>query len=1003
MGPLWTRHAAALLLTAASLAFVPAAAGAAPPAGGGPGVYVGTLDARQWERLRTSGADPEDLGPPPRPGTTGAVQVILARPLAERMIAAGLPLRQKVRPAGARSRAAGVFRTYGGPGGLREELAATAARFPRLAKLETIGGTTLGVPLQAVKVTANARAVPDGRRPAVLYFGGQHAREWITPEMTRRLMHHVLDGYGTDPVITRTLDTTELWFLPVANPDGYDFSFAAEENRYVRKNMRDNNGDGRYDYTDGVDLNRNFAEKWGYDNEGSSPEPASEVYRGPAPGSEPETEAMDALFRRVGFEFLINYHSAAELLLWGTGWQTGTVNPDDEISVAMTGDDADPAIAGYDPDNTAELYTVNGDTNAHAQARTGTIGFSPEMSTCQTASASDPADGWEPQDCFTEFDFPDDEALIQAEFAKNVPFALSVARSAADPANPVSVVGRSPRELVPDPFTDSFGSSQQVAVTAKRSLRAVRLHYRINGGRERTAGVSEWRGGERYGGVADRYYAEFRGTVPRQRPGDRVTVRFTAAGGRSSEPFTYTVAEHVGGDVLVLAAEDVTGIDPVSTDGATSARYAGEHVAALGSAGYTADVYDLDTHAGRAPHPLGVLSHYRAVLWETGDDIVPRAPGQSEWHTTRAAYETEAAVRDYLNEGGKLLYAGQYAGNADSGGYWYQPQGPGECGIGDAPCERLGDDFRQYWLGAAAYVEGLGGTELAGTEGALAGFTTPVLPPQHTASFLTTSSELPPAEFPQFAGTAAMKWRQDGPGPYEPADGGRYVFNGRETQAYHRLTRTIDLTAASAAHLRFRTSFDTDPEFDFLFVEAHEPGTDDWTTLPDENGLTGSATGLACEWERLSPHPFMTHYWSEDCTPHGSTGDWHAASGNSGGWREFEADLSAYAGKRVEISLTATTDWGAEGFGVFLDDVRIDVDGTTTARTSFEDGLDGWETAGPHPAPHPAAAAGPAPARSTTSAPRSPRRTPSTSASAWRNSPRPTAPTWWPARCATWR
>ncbi|MET7443298.1 M14 family zinc carboxypeptidase [Streptomyces sp. NPDC005568] len=29
-------------------------------------------------------------------------------------------------------------------------------------------------------------------------MSNQHAREWITPEMTRRLMHYYLDNYSTD-------------------------------------------------------------------------------------------------------------------------------------------------------------------------------------------------------------------------------------------------------------------------------------------------------------------------------------------------------------------------------------------------------------------------------------------------------------------------------------------------------------------------------------------------------------------------------------------------------------------------------------------------------------------------------------------------------------------------------------------------------------------------------------------------------------------------------------
>jgi bacillopeptidase F (M6 metalloprotease family) len=194
-----------------------------------------------------------------------------------------------------------------------------------------------------------------------------------------------------------------------------------------------------------------------------------------------------------------------------------------------------------------------------------------------------------------------------------------------------------------------------------------------------------------------------------------------------------------------------------------------------------------------------------------------------------------------------------------------------------------------------------------------------------------------------------MVWQQDGPGPYDPVDGQWSLFSGRSDSSFKRLTRTVDLTAAGQAHLRFKTSFDTDPTADFLFVEVHEVGTDNWTTLPDTGGLTSSELGWVCEYERLDPHPFLAHYWAEDCTPHGSTGDWNAATGNSGGWKDFEADLSAYAGKQIEVSITSMTDWFVQGYGVFLDDVRLDVDDVTVARTSFETDLGGWTVAGPPP------------------------------------------------------
>src|SRR5688500_2098645 len=384
----------------------------------------------------------------------------------------------------------------------------------------------MGKEILAFKVTQKARQVPDGSRPAVLYNSAQHAREWITPEMTRRLMHHVIDGYSSDPEIRALLDSTELWFVPVANPDGYDYTFSTD--RLWRKNLRDNDGDGQITGVDGVDPNRNFPTRWGYDNEGSSPFPDSETYRGPAPASEPETQALDGLMARIGFEFLINYHSAAELLLYGTGWQVATPTPDNVIYEALAGDDANPAVPGYDPDISAELYTTNGETTEHAEEAYGTLAFTPEMSTCQTASAVDPADEFLPEDCESVFHFPDSEALIQAEFEKNIPFALAVARSAQDPSDPVSVVGRTAPDFVLDTFGVSYGTPQTVAVTARRDLQNLQLRFRINAGSEQAAAVDEWAGGERYGDEAGVYYAEFRGEVIGASPGDEVELWFTA-------------------------------------------------------------------------------------------------------------------------------------------------------------------------------------------------------------------------------------------------------------------------------------------------------------------------------------------------------------------------------------------------------------------------------------------------------------------------------------------
>ncbi|WP_434741360.1 M14 family zinc carboxypeptidase [Micromonospora sp. SH-82] len=972
-----TRLAIASVFTLVGALVLTAPATAKPPSGpqaqDGLEVYVGTVDPAQLATLRATGVDLGHGEQATDPSGRTRVEAVLSRRQAERLKAQGVTLDVKKVGGKAASQALRdqaaqgwtAFRPYSAPGGIRDELTATAARFPKLTKVETIGRSVQGKPILAVKVTRDARTTPDGQKPAVLYAGAQHAREWITPEMTRRLMHHVLDNYGKDQEITRLVNSTELWFLPVINPDGYDHTFTPG-NRLWRKNLRDNDGDGQITSVDGVDLNRNFDFKWGYDNEGSSPNPTSETYRGTAPNSEPETKALDRLFKRVRFEYLLNYHSAAQLLLYGLGWQVSTPTPDDVIYEALAGDDANPAVPGYDPDLSAELYTTNGDTDSYATVEYGTLGFTPEMSTCTAAAESDPDDQWRPEDCVSDFIFPDDEKLIAAEVAKNLPFALAVAKSAKKPDEPVSVVGRTTPDFVVDAFDTSYGRTQEVAAITRRSLKNVKLHYVVNGGRPKSVDVAPWRGGERYGDTHNDYYAEMRGTVTGTKPGDRVEVWFSGrkagTGVVGSERFTYRVHDDVGGDVLVLAVEDVTGLSPAQTG--TSAKYADEMVAALTAAGHTSDVYDFDAAGRKAPHHLGVLSHYDTVLWETGDDVILRSPGQVAGTAARAALETELNVRDYLNEGGKLLLSGKYALYAQSanGLYGYQPNGPQECTDADDPtCLPLFNDFQQYYLGAHTYVSD-GGTSpegdpypVAGRSGAFEGFSGSLNAPgsaqnqDHTASFLTTSTFLPPDQFPQFTSSAPVGWSRPGGAPFDPRTGDWYLYSGQADEAYKRLTRTVDLTSATSAQLKFWTSYEIETDWDFMIVEAHEVGSDTWTTLPDAGGRTTTATGESCQsgWvDQL--HPFLGHYQGADCSPTGTTGQWHAATGSSNGWQEFTVDLSAYAGKQVEVSISSVSDWATQGLGIFLDDARVIVDGQTVTETSFEsDDLGGWQVAGP--------------------------------------------------------
>ena len=151
-----------------------------------------------------------------------------------------------------------VYRSWDEPGGIRDELYRVARNNPDVVKLKVLGESVQGRELIALKVTRSARQRRDGSRPAVLYSSNQHAREWISLEVNRRLLHYFVDGWNDrDREIRRLLGRTELWFVISANPDGYQYTFDHE--RLWRKTLSDNNDDGQITVGDGVDPNRNYA------------------------------------------------------------------------------------------------------------------------------------------------------------------------------------------------------------------------------------------------------------------------------------------------------------------------------------------------------------------------------------------------------------------------------------------------------------------------------------------------------------------------------------------------------------------------------------------------------------------------------------------------------------------------------------------------------------------------------------------------------------------------
>jgi Zinc carboxypeptidase len=873
-----------------------------------------------------------------------------------------------------------VYRSYDEPGGIEDQIRAIANRPQNrgFAKLYDIGDSLEGRDILAVRLTQGARGRPLGKRPAVLYQATTHAREWISTEVGMRLLKwFVAERRAENPEIVEILETTELWFVPVVNPDGYEYTFTDE--RLWRKNLRDNDGNNIIDNSDGVDLNRNYAEHWNYDEEGSSSVFSSQTYRGASPGSEPEAAAdMNLVENMADFKFAISYHSFGQLLLYTQGWQTLTPSADDPVYVALSGTDDDPAIEDFNPGVGADLYTTNGEFTDWAHGQAGVLAWTPELS---EGCEGEPG-------CNNQFEFPDDEAKVQAEFERNIPFALNVGMSAGDPDDPESHMGLDTaglyvNEAEIDPWKNGWptsdlrvqtsyagGSSQPVDVLAKREIGNVTLHYSINGGSEQTVPTSEAPEGEVYGGnnAYDTYYHYLRGEIPGLQVGDSVQYWFSG-GGESTEPVTFDVVEDADADVLIVAAEDYTGVTNLpGYASTTSPNYLSYYEDAVTASGRTADIYDVDGSGRTSPDHLGVLSHYDTVVWYEGNDLITREAGKGPGNVSRLAVENTLNMRQYLNEGGALNYSGQWAGgvvNGVGGNQFYDPVANEPCVVGGAlvldRCLLWADknDFLQYYLGAFLYNSDGGTDPETGNPFPLEATDTPYTGGGpwtfngsdsagnqiHTASFLTTSTILPPDEYPQFTSDARANWdRGAGPNPFEPFDGDWYVYSQQADISYKQLARDFTMPTGGG-DMTFRASYDTEFHWDFFFVEIHNVTDGTWSTAPDLNGHTeggtAASTGDSCPsgWHEL--HPWLEQYQGADCNGAG----WHAASGRSAGWEEWQIDLDAFAdpGDEIEIYLSYASDWAVQGLGVFLDSIQLP--GETVE--SFESGLGQWTITGP--------------------------------------------------------
>jgi len=262
--------------------------------------------------------------------------------------------RDSIQDISAQSSINGAFHSYRE---VEKELTDLAQNYPEIAELVDIGDSLEGRNIYALKISGNVSA--QEQEPGIIITGCHHAREWISVEVPLLFGKYVVENYANDPVIRKLVDLSEIWIIPLVNPDGLEYSI--HYYRYWRKNRRDN-GNGSF----GVDPNRNYGFQWGFDNEGSSENPNSGIYRGTAPFSEPETQAIRDLFPQHDFQALLSYHSYSQVILYPWGYKRDA-SPDENLIKGMAQDMAALMLPVngriYDVQRAgADFYLSNGDT-----------------------------------------------------------------------------------------------------------------------------------------------------------------------------------------------------------------------------------------------------------------------------------------------------------------------------------------------------------------------------------------------------------------------------------------------------------------------------------------------------------------------------------------------------------------------------------------------------------------------------------------------------------------
>lgn len=249
---------------------------------------------------------------------------------------------------------------------IEQKMTDLSKSYPGLVHRVKLADTAEGRSMFAYRIGSG----PEGEKPGVLVVGGQHAREWAGNGAVTTAVEKLLQGYGKDPEMTEKVDGLEMWFVPMANPDGYEYSRNADPD--WRKNRSRHQG---YEGV-GTDLNRNYRADFRFhgdvpkrqgDDAGASDNPQQLTFRGPHALSEKETQALtDFMDTHKNLKGVLDVHGFGRLILF-----PGVENKERDAHYRAVANKINAALDEhkYTPLAIPELYPTTGDMSAYAEKR----------------------------------------------------------------------------------------------------------------------------------------------------------------------------------------------------------------------------------------------------------------------------------------------------------------------------------------------------------------------------------------------------------------------------------------------------------------------------------------------------------------------------------------------------------------------------------------------------------------------------------------------------------